>query len=113
MTETENLRGAFQRLQQKLTETRTATELLIARNRRARAIQRASGAGVANPAKTLGRLKTTVQQVEAGNAAQQALLADPGLNSSVEERFESMEREDKVEALLADLKSRQTNRLLQ
>ncbi|SFS03268.1 phage shock protein A (PspA) family protein [Granulicella pectinivorans] len=108
-TETENLRGAFQRLQQKLTETRTATELLISRNRRARAIQKAQSTSVANPAATLGRLRTTIQQVESGNAAQQALLADPGLNA----RFESMERDDKVEALLADLKSRQQNRLLQ
>jgi phage shock protein A len=112
-TETENLRGAFQRLQQKLTETRTATELLISRNRRARAIQKAQSTSVANPAATLGRLRTTIQQVESGNAAQQALLADPGLNASLDDRFESMERDDKVEALLADLKSRQQNRLLQ
>jgi phage shock protein A len=112
-TETENLRGAFQRLQQKLTETRTATELLISRNKRARAIQKASGATTANPAVTLGRLRTTIQQVESGNAAQQALLADPGLNSSLDERFESLERDDKIEALLADLKTRQQNRLLQ
>jgi phage shock protein A len=112
-TETENLRTAFQRLQQKLTETRTATELLISRNRRARAIQKAQGTSVPNPAATLGRLRTNIQQVESGNAAQQALLADPGMNTSLDERFESMEREDKVEALLADLKSRQQNRLLQ
>ena len=107
-TETENLRAAFQRLQAKLEETRAATELLIARHRRARAIQRATPAEP-NPANTLHRLRTTITQTEATNAAHQSLLAQP----TVEDRFQAIDREDKVEALLADLKSRTSNRLLQ
>ncbi len=89
--------------------------MLIARNRRARAIQKAGGATaeLANPAVTLGKLKTTVQQVESSNAAAHALLVDPGMTASLEDRFASMEKDDRVEALLADLKSRQGNRLLQ
>jgi phage shock protein A len=119
-TETENLRGAFQRLDRKLTETRAATEMLIARSRRARAIEKAAGpaakGSLGNPAAALGRLNTTIQQVESRNAAQRAMLADPGLNGggvSLEDRLIGLEREDKVEALLADLKARKENRLLQ
>ena len=107
-TETENLRSAFQRLGQKLEETRHATELLIARHRRARAIARATPSAP-QPDSTLARLRTTITQTEAKNAANQALLAEPTL----EESLHRLDRNDKVEALLEDLKSRNPNRLLQ
>ena len=108
-TETENLRGAYQRLQQKLAETRTETDLLIARHRRARALQKATPTNSQNPTTTLNRLRTSIVQTEALNSAHNALLAEPTL----EDRFQTIERDDKVEALLQDLKSRNQNRLLQ
>jgi phage shock protein A len=109
-TETENLRAAYQRLQQKLNETRTETELLIARARRARAIQRATPvSSTQNPTATLNRLNAKIHQTEALNSANQTLLAEPTLD----ERFQTIERDDKVEALLNDLKTRNQNRLLQ
>jgi hypothetical protein len=43
------------------------------------------------------------------NSANQTLLAEPTLD----ERFQTIERDDKVEALLNDLKTRNQNRLLQ
>ena len=108
-TETENLRSAFQRLGQKLEETRHAAELLIARHRRARAIARATPSAP-QPESTLNRLRTTITQAEAKNSANQSLLSEPTL----EDRFQSIDREDKVEALLQSLKdSRHPNRLLQ
>ena len=108
-TETENLRAAYNRLQQKLAETRTEAELLITRARRARAIQKATPAAAQNPTTTLNRLRTTITQTESTNAAHNALLAEPTL----EDQFQNLEREDKVEALLQDLKNRNQNRLLQ
>ncbi|RXH58375.1 PspA/IM30 family protein [Granulicella sibirica] len=108
-TETENLRAAYNRLQQKLAETRTETDLLIARARRARAIQKATPSGAQDPTTTLNRLRTTITQTESTNAAHNALLTEPTL----EDQFQNMEREDKVEALLQDLKNRNQNRLLQ
>ncbi len=108
-TETENLRAAFHRLQQKLAETRTAADLLIARARRARAIERATPQATQNPATTLSRLQSKVTQTEALNAAHTGLLAEPTL----EDRFHSLEQGDKVEALLQDLKARSQTRLLQ
>ena len=108
-TDTENLRAAFTRLQAKLAETRTATDLLIARHRRARALARATPTAALAPTGALDRLRATTQRTEALNAANNQLLAEPTL----EDRFQSIEQEDRVEALLQEMKSRQGNRLLQ
>ena len=102
--ETETLRGAFARLQQKLTETRSATEMLIAQHRRTRAIGKANSAsGAARSSNALHRLKTSVEISEASNSASRTLLE----GQSLEEHFAGLEREDHVERLLLDLKSRQ------
>jgi phage shock protein A len=105
--ETETLRNAFSRLQQKLSETRSTCEILIARYRRARAI------GKANPARTvvassqraniLGRLRSTIERNEADNAAHHMILE----SQSLEDQLSSLEKEDQIERLLDDLKSRQ------
>jgi phage shock protein A len=105
--ETETLRNAFNRLQQKLSETRSACELLIAQQRRARTV------GKANAARTIAashqrsaamnRLRTSIQRDEADNLASHIVLE----SQSLEDRLDTLEREDQIERLLEDLKSRQ------
>ena len=105
--ETETLRNAFGRLQQKLSETRSTCEMLIAQHRLART------AGKANAARTLAashersnvlnRLRTTIQRNEATNAASHVILEA----QSLEDQLNGLEKEDRIERLLEDLKSRQ------
>jgi len=102
-TETETLRNAFTKLQQKLEETRSACEMLLARNRRARTIGKAHAARTLNAthqtARTLNRLRSSIQQREATNAAHTILEAE-----TVEDRLVTLEREDQIDRLLEDLK---------
>jgi phage shock protein A len=94
--ETETLRSAFNRLQQKLSETRSACELLIAQQRRARTVGKANAAravGASHERSTaMDRLRSSIQRSEADNAAS---------------HMNTLEREDQIERLLEDLKSRQ------
>jgi phage shock protein A len=105
-TEAETLRNAFTRLEQKLQETRTATELLIARNRRARTVGKANHArGITTRIKTestLNRLRSSIEGREATNLADHLLQSEP-----LEDTFANIEREDQINRLLEDLKSRQ------
>jgi phage shock protein A len=105
-TETQILRNAFTKLQQKLEETRSACEMLLARNRRARTIGKAHAARTLNlnhqTATTLSRLRSSIQQREATNAAHTILEAE-----TVEDRLVTLEREDQIDRLLEDLKGRQ------
>jgi len=106
-TETETLRNAFTKLQQKLEETRSACEMLLARNRRARTIGKAHAAArtlttTHQTESTLNRLRTSILQREATNTAHTLLEAE-----TVEDRLVTLEREDQIDRLLEDLKSRQ------
>ena len=104
--ETEMLRGAFTRLERKLEETRTACEMLIAQNRRARATGKTNGSRTAGSLQqknaTIARLRANVEHQQAANVAQHLLLD----TDTVEERIGAMEREDQIERLLAELKER-------
>lgn len=104
--EAETLRNAFTRLQQKLDETRATCEMLVARNRRARATGKANAArNLTLHSRTetaLNRLRSSIQQHEAFNSAQTMLEAE-----SVDDRLISLEREDQIDRLLEDLKSQQ------
>ena len=105
--ETEMLRGTFLRLQQKLTETEARVEMLVAQHRRARTSGKAQiiHAAIQSGAKTssLRRLKLAVQTEEAHTSANRALLE----SESLEDSFEALEKEEQVERLLQDLKTRQ------
>lgn len=105
--EVESLRVAFERLQQKLHETRATCEMLIAQHRRARTVGKANAARVAatthQTTTTIHRLRSTIQSKEAANAAGHILLeAD-----SIEDRLSTLDREDQIDRLLQELKSRQ------
>jgi phage shock protein A len=105
-TEVETLRNAFLKLQQKLEETRSTCEMLIARNRRARTIGKANAArtltATHQTATALNRLRTSILQREATNTAHNLLEAEP-----LEDRLTTLDREDQIDRLLEDLKSRQ------
>jgi phage shock protein A len=105
-TEAETLRNAFTKLQQKLEETRSACDMLITRNRRARTIGKAHAARTLHAthqtAATLNRLRSSIEQREATNVAHTLLEAD-----TVDDRLITLEREDQIDRLLEDLKSRQ------
>ena len=109
--EAETLRAAFARLQQKLTETQSATEMLIAQRKRARTVGKAHAAHAAlegnKGAKVLGRLRSGIAQDEANNLVSRTMLEGESMRDSLEDRFTALEREDRVERLLEDMKNRQ------
>ena len=76
--EAETLRNAFSKLQQKLEETQSACEMLVAQHRRARVAGKATSAraviGMQQKASTLKRLRSTILQQEASNSAAYSLL---------------------------------------
>jgi phage shock protein A len=104
--EADNLRQALHKLEQKLSETRAHCEMLVAEHRRAKVIGRATKArqvvGV-DQEQTLGRMKDRIHVKSAENVAAVEVLAP----ESLEDRFQALEREDKVELMLSEIKSRQ------
>ena len=105
--ETETLRNAFANLQHKLQETRATCEMLIAQHRRARTVSKANTArtiaATHQTAATLNRLRSTIQRKEAVNTASHMVLEA----ESLEDRLTTLDRDDQIERLLEDLKSRQ------
>jgi phage shock protein A len=111
-TETETLRTALGRLQQRLQETQSRCELLAIEHRRARASQKVTGAtpgASPNVSGTIARVRGRIDQAATAGRAQQTLLvAGTGTNlneTELEERFAAMEREDQIEDLLRELKT--------
>ena len=103
--EADVLRQALRKLEQKLSETRAQSEMLIAEHRRAKVVGRAAkaqkGAGV-EPEHAMERMKSRVR-VESANGAAAAEVLAP---ESLEERFKTLENQDKIELLLNEIKSR-------
>lgn len=101
----ENLKLALGKLELKLTEARAKGDLLIAQARRSRASLKASQArmSMGNTSKTAAfdRLQHRVMQSEAVSEAHAEMAED-----DLEERLRSLDREDRINQLLADLKAR-------
>jgi phage shock protein A len=101
----ENLKTALRQLEQKLTEAQGKADLLIAQQRRARAVSKASDAKMAmgdnSKAAAFDRMKRKVAHSEAMGQAKAELAAD-----DVEGRLAQLEKEDKIEQLLSELKSK-------
>jgi phage shock protein A len=97
------LREALHRLEQKMTETKTKTELLIAQHRRARLAIRAgtSNAKEFETDSELDRLKWKVLETDA--VGQGHLIANA---PNTEQRLAALEKSDQVDRLLADLRAR-------
>lgn len=103
-TEVETLKTALRHLDQKLQETRSRCDLMIAEHRRARAVGRAQQAreiiGKKDRSADIQRMKTRIDGAAARNQASRELI-DEG---SLEDRFAALEREDQIDALLQNLK---------
>jgi phage shock protein A len=103
-TEAETLKTALRKLEQKLEETRSRCDILIAQHRRARVVSKAHQARQAvetrDRAASITRMRTRIVGAEAQNAATSELLG----GDSLEDRFAMLEREEQIEALLQDLK---------
>jgi phage shock protein A len=103
--EADNLRQALRKLDQKLSETRAHCEMLVAEHRRAKVVGRATQArqvvGV-NQDHAVDRMKSRVRMKSAENAAATELLVP----ETLEDKFHTLESEDKVELLLNEMKSR-------
>jgi len=101
----ENLKAALRKLEQKMAEANTKADLLIAQHRRARAASRAgdahSGLNVNSRSATFDRMKHKVAREEAVGQAKAELLAD-----DVEDRLAALEKEDRIEQLLTELKAK-------
>src|SRR5690349_4328389 len=101
----ENLKTALLKLQQKLVEAQSKSDMLIAQHRRSRAMGKASeaGAGMGENASSAAfdRMKSKVQHSEATAQAHAELLAD-----DVEDRFAAIEKEREIDRLLAEIKSK-------
>ena len=103
--EADNLRQALHKLGQKLNETRAHCEMLVAEHRRAKVVGRATKARqvVGNEQEqTLNRMRSKVHVKAAENAAVSEILAP----ESLEDKFQALESEDKVEQLLSELKTK-------
>jgi len=97
------LRDALHRLEQKMTETKSKTEMLIAQHRRAKLAQR-SGLGIQEFQQdaAMDRARVKVAEEEALGLAAQVMGAMP----DVDQRMAALEKSDQVDRLLAELKGR-------
>ncbi|MGZ4818456.1 MAG: PspA/IM30 family protein [Terriglobales bacterium] len=103
----ENLKTALLKLEQKLAEAQNKSDMLIAQHRRARALGKASDAraSIADSSNAAGfdRMKRRVAHDEAVSQAKSEIASD-----NVDDRFAAMEKEDAIEKLLAEIKSRRS-----
>jgi phage shock protein A len=101
----ETLKGALQKLEQKLDEAKSKRDLLLARHRRSIALGKAARAQTAigdqSKSGNFDRLKERVHHTEAVATAEVEIIdADAG------ERLTRLDRDVEIDRLLADLKDR-------
>jgi phage shock protein A len=101
----EELKTALFKLEKKLAEAQSKADILIAQSRRARTLAKATDARAANgnghTAATFDRLKNATQREQAIAEAKVELLGE-----SVDDRFAALEKEEKIEKLLSEIKQR-------
>jgi phage shock protein A len=101
----DNLKTALRQLEQKLTEAQAKADLLIAQHRRARAVSKASDAKMAtgngSSVAAFDRMKHKVAHSQATSQAKSEMAAD-----DVEDRLAALEKEDRIEQLLVELKAK-------
>ena len=103
--EIENLKSALAKLEQKLSEAKSRIDLLIAQHRRSRAVTRASDAQLAaGERSTLAAFDRMKQKVLRGEAVSQA--KSEMVKDDLDGRLAKLEREDRIEQMLAELKAR-------
>jgi phage shock protein A len=104
-TQVEELKSALHKLEQKLTEARSMSDLLIAKHRRSRALSKASDARMAmadgSSAAAFDRMQRKVEHSEAVSQAKTEMLAD-----NTDEQLTALEKQDRIEQMLAEIKAR-------
>jgi len=102
----DNLKTALRQLGQKLTEAQGKADLLVAQHRRARAVGKAHDArlviGDNSKSAAFDRMKRKVAHNEAVSQDKSELGTE-----DVEDRFATIEKADRIEQLLAEMKSKQ------
>ena len=101
----DTLKSALHKLQQKLEEAQSKTELLLARHRRSRAVTHTHDAQAAMTAEdktaAFDRMSNKVVRAEAIGLAKTELVGE-----NVDDRLAKLEKEDEIEQLLAEIKTR-------
>jgi phage shock protein A len=104
-TQVENLKSALHKLEKKLAEAQSKSELLIAQHRRARAVGKAADAQIAlgdrSKVRGFDRMKQKVAHGEAVGQAKMEMVGD-----DIKDRFAQLEKEDEIERLLSEIKSK-------
>lgn len=104
-SQVELLKNALRDLEKKIAEAHTKSELLMTQHRRSRAMARAAdvhfSANNADPGATFARLQDEAQRQAAIGEAKAELIGQ-----DVEMRFAALEREDKIEKLLSEIKAK-------
>jgi phage shock protein A len=99
----EALKAALKKLELKLSEARGKADLLIAQHRRSRAVNRAADAQTtpSGENRTFERMRSKVVHEEALGRAKSEVLGD-----DIDGRLHALEREDKINALLDEIKAK-------
>ncbi len=103
----EELKSALNKLEQKLEEAQAKSDLLLARHRRSRTLEKAAdarGGFVENSASTaFDRMNGKVDRNEAIGHAKVELLGE-----DIEDRLANLEKEDAIEKMLTEIKQRKS-----
>ncbi|HYX70916.1 MAG TPA: PspA/IM30 family protein [Terriglobales bacterium] len=101
----EHLKTALSNLEQKLAEAEAKSDVLIAQHRRARAVGKASDAGMkmgdGSKVAAFERMKDKVVRGEAVSQAKAELAG-----GDLDDKFRKLEQEDEIERLLSEIKTR-------
>ncbi len=103
----EELKSALNKLEQKLAEAQAKADLLVARHRRSRTLEKAAdarGGFVENSASVaFDRMNGKVDRTEAIGQAKVELLGE-----DIEDKLAALEKEDTIEKMLAEIKQRKS-----
>jgi phage shock protein A len=101
----EQLKSSLKTLGEKLAEAQTKRDLFMAQHRRARTLHRVGDDPIIgrdqSQGASLGRVESGVPRSEAMSRVRAELVPD-----DVEEKFASLEKEDQINRLLAEIKAR-------
>jgi len=102
------LKSALSKLETKLNEAQSKSDMLMAQHRRARALGNASDAqmkiGSRSTIRTFERMKEKITVSEAVSQAKHEMAVD-----DLDDRFTQMERDEEVDKLLAELKAKKVS----
>ena len=104
-TEVDNLKSALHKLEQKLAEAESKSEMLIAQHRRSRALAKASDARIAigdkSTTATFNRMQNKVRHAEALSQVKAEMVSD-----NIDDKLAALEKQDEIEKLLKEIKAR-------